>query len=276
MSDRLAGLLNRYTLNARFFFSGALCQDATFDTAQNVGHLHLIRSGSMCVRSPEHPELKIDQPSLLFYPRPTKHHLQVDQNIGVELVCASVEFGAMTGNPLAQSLPSVLLIPLVELPALSPTLELLFDEAMNERCGRQAAIDRLFELLLIQLLRYSMEGQLANTGLLSGLSDKRLCKAITAMHDDPRESWSIDTLARVSGMSRARFAVHFRETVGITPGEYLAQWRLGLAQALLKKGKPVGLVADEVGYGSATSLSRAFKAHIGLTPSEWHRKTIET
>jgi len=70
-------------------------------------------------------------------------------------------------------------------------------------------------------------------------------------------------------MSRARFAVHFRETVGTTPVDYLTQWRMGVAQTLLKKGKPIGLVANEVGYSNASVFSRVFKSKIGQSPSAW-------
>jgi AraC-like DNA-binding protein len=69
--------------------------------------------------------------------------------------------------------------------------------------------------------------------------------------------------ARISGkasMSRARFAVHFRETVGTTPVNYLTQWRMGVAQTLLKKEKSIGVVAK---------FSRVFKAKIGQSPSTW-------
>jgi AraC-like DNA-binding protein len=36
-------------------------------------------------------------------------------------------------------------------------------------------------------------------------------------------------------------------------------------------------VADEVGYGDEAALSRAFKAHTGLSPRDWRkrRNTVE-
>jgi AraC-like DNA-binding protein len=89
------------------------------------------------------------------------------------------------------------------------------------------------------------------------------------MHAEPSRNWSLEELAATAGMSRARFAVRFRDTVGMTPGSYLGEWRLGVAQSLLRKGKPVQLVADIVGYGSASALSRAFRAQVGLSPTEW-------
>ena len=39
----------------------------------------------------------------------------------------------------------------------------------------------------------------------------------------------------------------------------------------LRHGKPLKVVASDVGYGSEAALSRAFKAHSGLSPREWKR-----
>jgi len=78
-------------------------------------------------------------------------------------------------------------------------------------------------------------------------------------------------LADVAGMSRARFAEKFRKTVGITPGNYLVEWRIGVAQSLLRNGKSIQFVADAVGYANASALSRAFSTHVGLSPKEWKK-----
>ncbi|HLU00959.1 MAG TPA: helix-turn-helix domain-containing protein [Burkholderiaceae bacterium] len=42
-----------------------------------------------------------------------------------------------------------------------------------------------------------------------------------------------------------------------------------LAQKLLLRGRPLKVIADEVGYGSEAALSRAFKAQAGLSPRQW-------
>ena len=47
---------------------------------------------------------------------------------------------------------------------------------------------------------------------------------------------------------------------------------MGLAQQALRHGKPLKVVASDVGYGSEAALSRAFKAHSGVSPREWKRQ----
>jgi transcriptional regulator GlxA family with amidase domain len=158
------------------------------------------------------------------------------------------------------------------MPALDMTLQVLFRESDEQHCGRQAVLDRLMEVIFIQVLRDLMDQQRVQVGLLAGLADPRLAKAINAMHREPARNWSLEDLAATAGMSRARFAARFRDVVGTTAGSYLGEWRLGVAQSLLRQGKPVQLVSDVVGYGSASALSRAFRAQTGLSPTEWMKQ----
>lgn len=271
MVDRLAGFFEHYALTTRVFYSGKLCGDVAFDAGGGTGHLHLVRRGPVTVRTHAHAPLTIIEPSLLFYPRPENHSFTTAADAGADLVCATIDFDQSAGNPLTRALPAMLLMPFKELPELLPTLELLLQEASRERCGRQAAIDRLAGYLCIQILRHVLDSGKTSVGLLAGLADRRLARALTAVHQYPRKAWPMEKLAGIAGMSRARFAVHFRETLGMTPGEYLAQWRIGLAQGMLQRGKPLNLIADAVGYGSATALSRAFRAQTGRSPREWKR-----
>lgn len=268
MEDRLAELLKCFELHARVFQAGPLCGTPEFHEGDELGYVHVVKRGTLRVESPHHPTLLIDEPSVFFYMNPTRHRL-VPVDDKVETVCASLEFGAGLGNPLTRALPDIMVIRLSDMPNLDRALQLLFLEATEHHCGRQAVLDRLMEVVFIQVLRDAMDQQRLQVGLLAGLADARLAKAINAMHGAPAQAWTLEQLAAQSGMSRARFATHFHDVVGVTPGNYLTQWRLAIAQSLLRQGKPVQWVSDTVGYGSASALSRAFRAHMGMSPTEW-------
>jgi len=268
MGDRLVELLKCFELRARVFQAGPLCHSARYDETDGLGYIHVQGRGILGVESPGHPPLLIDEPSLFFYMNPTSHRL-LPKAPDVDMVCATIEFGAGLRNPLARALPEMVLIRLRDMPTLDMNLTVLFREAAEQHCGRQAVLDRLIEVVVIQVLRDLMDQQRLQVGLLAGLAEPRLAKAINAMHAEPARTWSLEELAATAGMSRARFAAKFREVVGMTPGSYLGEWRLGVAQSLLRQGKPVQLVSDVVGYGSASALSRAFRAQIGLSPTEW-------
>jgi AraC-like DNA-binding protein len=271
VNDRLVSLLKWFELRARVFQTGPLCRSETFDAGDGLGYIHVLRGGRMLVETSGQTPAQLDEPSLVFYMAPTTHHL-LPQGDGAELVCASFEFGAGLHNPLVMALPEMVLVRLADLPNVTATLEVLFKEASEEHCGRQAILDRMSEVLIIQLLRELMDQGRIQFGLLAGLSDPRLAKAINALHADPARAWTLEGLATIASMSRARFAANFHETVGTTPMAYLAEWRLSAARSLLRLGKSVQLVADQVGYSSASALSRAFTAQTGLSPREWRRR----
>ena len=266
--DRLSPLFSRFMPTARVFHSGALCRTVNFDAQGDVGYLHVLRAGPLRVVSRGLPVRTLTEPTALFYPRACDHRFVI-QGDGVELFCATVELGGGAHNPLARALPPQVVLPLRAMPALGPTLELLFAEGLGKQCGRQASLDRLMEYVLIQVLRHLMDRGERSAGLLAALADPRLARAVTSMHERPDHAWSLETLAQEAGMSRSRFALHFRETVGLTPLEYLTRWRVGLAQVQLLRGKPVKAVAREVGYRSQAALSRVFSQRCGLSPRHW-------
>ena len=79
-------------------------------------------------------------------------------------------------------------------------------------------LSRLAEVLVIRLLRAEIERGATEPGLVSGLADPRLSRAIVAMHEAPGQPWSNVALAAIAGMSLSRFAEAFRARVGETPG----------------------------------------------------------
>lgn len=271
--DQLAPLLRQITLSAQSFFSGELCQLVSFD--KEVGHVHILRSGkiAMTVRNGE-PQI-IDKPSVLFFPRFCQHGFIPIEGQNSELLCAYIDLGAQVDSPLALSLPEMMILPMDELSPVTHTVEMLFQEAFEDAFGRQAAIDSLIEYFLIQILRHVVAAGQLQGGIFGALSDSRLKHAVSAMHERPGHPWTLDELADVAGMSRARFAVNFRETVGVTPLDYLTGWRMSVAQNLLKQGRPIKSVAAAVGYQSQAALARVFARRVGSAPANWIKQLTE-
>jgi AraC-like DNA-binding protein len=268
MTDRLTPFFERFSLSTRMFYSGRQCGiSPTLD--EPAGYLHVLRKGTLTVFRPDAPPLILDTPSILLFPRPQQHQVHGPETEGADLVCATVRFGVGMLNPLTASLPQPFVVPLNVLPQLAPALELLFSEASSQSSGRQTALDSLFEYILVLLLRSALSDRLLDSGVLSGLADERLSKAIEAMHQHPEVPWSLEELAQKAGMSRARFAARFRQIVGMTPFDYLTDWRLGVAQTMLRKGSSLKLIAAAVGYSNPTALTRVFTQRLGISPSEW-------
>ena len=112
-----------------------------------------------------------------------RHSLQGDESEGTDVACSHIDFGVGMLNPPVVSMPEMLVVPLVSAKALAPAAELLFAEAFGGEPGREAAVDRLAEYFLVLLLRAALNEQILKCGVLNGLRDPRLSKAMTAMHE---------------------------------------------------------------------------------------------
>ncbi|KMN49369.1 AraC family transcriptional regulator [Chromobacterium violaceum] len=270
--DRLDALLSRFPVHARMFHSGALCGVTDFSQSGEGGQLHLIRAGRLdVIHSGQSAGLEVNVPSLLFYPRRMPRRFVPDQRNGADLVCAELHFDGGAENPIVAALPGVVFLPLDSIAGAGAVLATLFDEAFSDNCGRHVVVDRLFEVVLVQLLRHLLEAGELRAGMLAGLAHSKLRKALAAMHEQPAREWSLARLAGIAGMSRSVFASNFRDIVGCTAGAYLQGWRIRLAQQALRQGKRLKMIAIEVGYGSEAALSRAFKAQCGVTPRAWRQ-----
>ncbi|MBU0526284.1 MAG: AraC family transcriptional regulator [Gammaproteobacteria bacterium] len=267
--DRLSTLLSQFGVRANLFYNGKLCGMASYDGADTRGHIHLLQAGALTLLGLDRKDLLLTRPSLIFLPRPRRHQLFANEPEGAQLLCASMEFEGGVDNPLSASLPDLLVLPLDELPMLADTLRWMFVEAAGGHCGREAALDRLFELLIILLFRHLLDHHQLHTGMMAGLADSRLARSLVQIHNAPHRPWSIAELASESNMSRAAYAVHFRAVIGQTPADYLLSWRISLAQKRLREGRPITLIAAEVGYESPSALARAFRRKTGYSPRDW-------
>jgi AraC-like DNA-binding protein len=274
--DRLSTLLSQFGVRAKLFYNGKLCSIASYDGADQCGHIHLLRAGSLTLQVPRQADLLLTRPSLIFMPRSSRHQLIASEAEGAHLLCASMVFDGGAGNPLSAALPDLLVLPLEELPQLAETLGWMFSEAAGGHCGREAVLNRLFELLVILLLRHLLDHQQLSTGMMAGLADPRLARSLVQMHDAPQRAWSVAELATESNMSRTAYAEHFRTVIGQTPAEYLLSWRISLAQKRLREGRPITLIADEVGYESPSALARAFRRKTGCSPRDWLKSVVDS
>jgi len=270
-SDRLEMLLRRFSVTARMFHSGPLCGVTDFYEHDDLGQLHVIKRGTVVIDYGKRKRVQVEEPSVVFYPRPLRHRFITDRTKGADMACANVAFNLGSINPLAQAIPPVVILPLVDLEA-EGILDALFREAFAQRCGRQHVVDRLFEVVIIIILRSLMNRAVADGGMLAGMSHPQLAKALIAMHESPAKTWSLDSLASRAGMSRSHFAAVFHRIVGTTPADYLAKFRISIAQDLLRRDQPIKLIAEQVGYSSSAALSRAFSTICGQTPRAWKQQ----
>lgn len=202
---------------------------------------------------------------------------------------SEVRYGEMEGTPDLRSLGGAFLFDndnpalLVSLlPAvvhvrgstrLTQLVAMVAEETTTIRPGRESALSRLVELLLIEAMRSTTAGS-APPGLLRGLGDERLVMALTLMHARIEHPWTVAQLASAAALSRSTFFERFTRTVGIAPMEYLLAWRMQIAKELLRQGElRASEIAERVGYGSSSAFSVAFRRYVGMVPSRYSQSS---
>jgi AraC-like DNA-binding protein len=153
-------------------------------------------------------------------------------------------------------------------------LDILAEETAQPGMASSSLIRSLYELLFVYAIRaYASSSAAPPKGWLAAMSDEHLSKAIEAMHSDLNRGWSVASLAREARMSRSAFALKFKAVLGQTPVEYLTQWRMYRAGAMIRSNRmSFSEVASAVGYGSESSFSRVFRREMGVAPREYRRK----
>jgi AraC-like DNA-binding protein len=180
--------------------------------------------------------------------------------------------------PANASLVASLMLPIVHVRAtdtlagrLGALLSALGDEALSDRPGRSLVLDRLLEVMLIEALRNrpaAIPG--SDLGLLAGLDDAKVGKALRIMHADAQRPWTVAALAQAVGMSRSAFAARFTHFIGVPPIDYLANWRMTLAKAALASSNaPMAEIAEIAGYQSVSAFSTGFKRATGFSPKSY-------
>jgi AraC-like DNA-binding protein len=183
-------------------------------------------------------------------------------------------------KPVIDLLPSTIHIKADE-PQSAPlqnTIRLLATEMQQDAPGSQVIVNRLTDVFFLQAIRLYMS---RNTGCsshwLRAVGDPQVGRVLTAMHGDMARLWTVEELAAEGGMSRAGFAMRFKQLVGETPLEYLTRWRMYKATRLLRdRGRKLLEVANSVGYDSDAAFNRAFKRMHGVSAGEYRRTIAAT
>jgi AraC family transcriptional regulator, activator of mtrCDE len=289
--DLLSDVLRSLRLRARIFkqgnYRGAWALDSTGVTTTA---LHLIGRGQAWVhRKGVREPLVVRGGDLVMFPQGDWHQLSgtPQRQRGMRLaatsdgpfttmLCALVEFEASGVNPVLQTLPAAIVVrsedqdTSAELHALARLMLVEYEAGV---VGRQGVLDRLAEVMFVLVLRHQMRTAPELNGFLAALKDERIARALAALHRAPGENWRVDTLAREASMSRSVFAERFSSLLGQTPMQYLASWRMHLADEMLRAQRSsIAQIAERVGYQTETAFRRAFKRVRGIGPGNVRRR----
>lgn len=194
------------------------------------------------------------------------------------LICGFFSCDVRPFNPLLDSLPRFMRVgrdSLASHSLLDEFIRFATTEMRNKRAGSQSVLNRLSELMFVEVIRLYMD-QLegGNTGWLAGLRDPLVGRALTLLHARPSHAWTLEQLASEAAASRSVLADRFNDLVGYPPIQYLTRWRMQIAaRRLMDPTARIASVAHEVGYESEAAFSRAFKKFVGQSPGQWRTRS---
>ena len=199
---------------------------------------------------------------------------QASANATNRLLCGQVRFDGSMHHPMLAALPQVLHVrELTETSRMWQTVRLI-DTMMKPWSPEidDLVVDRLAEVLFVEMLRAHVQEPGNHHGFFVALADRRLNRVLQLMHEQPAHAWTVTDLAAQAGLSRATLTRQFRDKVGVGPMEYLVNWRLTKAyEAVLYSATSLDQIAVEVGFGSAQTLTKAFRRRYELSPSAMRR-----
>jgi AraC-like DNA-binding protein len=188
-----------------------------------------------------------------------------------DIVCGCLYSEDPLFDPALKAFPPAFVVRPPTGPARSwfdASIEYALDESST---GGRIRTTKLPELLLVEVLRLHLANAPASgEGWFAAVRDPMLAPAMMAVHGAPERKWTVDDLAAEAAVSRSSLHDRFREVLGLSPMRYVNEWRMRVAQELLRTTEvTVAVIARRVGYDSEEAFSRAFKRRHGQSPSLW-------
>lgn len=292
LSDSLSAILDTFRLRVDIINNAQYCGEWAIDTSgRRDVSFHLVVHGHCviqadCLDQPEH----LEEGDFVLFPHDASHLLQPSLNCadikvntskpvsyetglqqdGVGLLCGYFTFAHKMNTPLMEQLSDVLIKRRRELDdggVFASLLNLILAESLRSGVGSNAIVNRAMESLFILLMREHIANTKTAVGLAAALANPRLARALTAIHQQPEEKWTVEKLADIANLSRSAFAEQFKRYLNESPIDYLTRWRMQSAWQWLQDEKlTVFDVAQRCGYQTEAAFAKAFKRIVGVGP----------
>jgi AraC-like DNA-binding protein len=195
------------------------------------------------------------------------------------LLCGFLGCDRRPFNPLLGTLPRMIHASASDLAGdgddwIAHFARLATAESRRKRPGGEVVLERMSEMMFVDLLRRYLE-RLPDEqhGWLAGLRDRYVGRVLALMHEHPNAAWTMEQVAERVGLSRSALHERFVQFIGLTPMQYLTNWRMQIGSRLLTQSNAtLASVALDAGYESEAAFSRAFKRAVGVPPSVWRRE----
>lgn len=272
--------------------------------AEHLVIFHLVIEGNMYARLENGERVQLGPGDIVTFPHGDAHvlgngpdtlHIEASETLshilnqglkmarfggGGELtrvVCGYMAIDPRLCREILTGLPPVLKVNIGNDPSghwIENSIRFSVTQAAAADAGSNAVLARLSETLFIETIRrYIQDAPRGESGWVAGAGDPFVGQALSILHRQAHQPWTIAALAQRVGISRSVLAERFKSYLGESPMAYLTRWRLQLgAKLLTSTRRSVAEISAEVGYESESAFNRAFKREFGLPPARYRNE----
>lgn len=158
-------------------------------------------------------------------------------------------------------------LPLTDVATTAEMFRQIHDERTLNLNPDDRILHNLFENWLIRILRSGKE--------IAGGTLPKLMEVRQQLESRIGPAMSLEQLAGMAGLSVSHFCSEFRRHFGISPGAYQINCRMAKARFLLRnRCLRVSEVSHLLGFSDPFAFSKAFRNHMGISPSHCRRKGL--
>ena len=210
---------------------------------------------------------------LLIVPADTPLITQAEGDVQIMQIRLKDSFvRQVAGETVAQDSDRIELVPSFQIrdPHIEAIATMLLTELQHESFGSNLYVDSLSNVLAVHLLRHHATTRPEVPTYEGGLPQRQLLEVLDYIDAHLGHEITLADLAELVDISQFYFGRLFKQSLGLSPYQYLLQQRVERAKQLLKQtDKPIVAIALECGFNSHSHFGRKFRQLTEMTPKAY-------
>ncbi|MEM9265284.1 MAG: AraC family transcriptional regulator [Cyanobacteria bacterium P01_F01_bin.13] len=210
---------------------------------------------------------------LLITPANTRLFTQAGGNVEIVQIRLQDSFlRQVAGETLGQDGDRIELVQAFQTqdPQIDVIATLLLSELHQGSVGNQLYVDSLANVLSVHLLRHHATTRPELPTYTGGLPQRQLLQVLDYIDAHLGNEITLADLAELVDISQFHFGRLFKQSLGLSPYQYLLQQRVEQAKTLLQQtDKPIIEIAFDCGFNSQSHLGRKFRQLTDMTPKAY-------
>lgn len=217
-----------------------------------------------------------------------KEGLQMAMDEKPDIVLSDIMMPEMTGTEMCVRIKNnfdLCHIPVVLLTALTTSdqsiegLQRGADDYIGKPFNAKVLVARCNNLVRNRIIlqkKFTRQQNFETMELANNPIDQRFLDTVSQIISDNIDNMEFDMnlLAKELGLSRSSLFAKFKALTGMTPNDFVLNYKLKRAAQMLKSNPDMQIaeISDQLGFGSPRYFSRCFKAQFNITPADYRKK----